>query len=168
MAATDVNPISAIGAVIFPICRWRGYGRTLMDPMAERMAALLRYANYQKVGDALGVGRAAVQKWAKGRNVGAYQLQQVERLFGEPFGGHDEAAPPEWARRLDVKVDAVLANQGRLALLIQQPPSTMKPDERLAVQYLRELLASIPLPPAEGFPEGDGSPDQGARGRAKQ
>lgn len=67
--------------------------------MAERMAVLLRYANYQKVGDALGVGRAAVQKWAKGKNVGAHQLEQVERLFAKPWETHEEAAPP-WAERL--------------------------------------------------------------------
>ena len=78
-----------------------GYGRTFMDPMAERMAVLLRYANYQKVGDALGVGRAAVQKWAKGRNVGPYQLEQVERLFGEPFGTTKDALPSDWEGRFE-------------------------------------------------------------------
>ena len=80
----------------------------------------------------------------------------------------DTEKEPPWVGRLQAKVDSILANQGRLALLIRQPPVTVKPDERLAVQYLRELLAGIPPQPVEDSPEGDGSPDRGAPDRAAQ
>lgn len=80
--------------------------------MTERMAALLQYANYQHVGDALGVGRAAVQKWAKGKNVGARQVEQVERLYLSALGLPDakkEAAPdiPERLERIERLVRAI-------------------------------------------------------------
>ena len=141
------------------------------DSDRAEMQRLLAFANFSKVGEAVGVKRAAVANWAAGRHVTPARLKQVRALYGLPAasqGTTKEAASPEWAKRLQAKVDSILANQGRLALLIRQPPVTVKPDERLAVQYLRELLAGIPQQPVEDSPEGDGSPDRGAPDRAAQ
>jgi DNA-binding transcriptional regulator YdaS (Cro superfamily) len=54
------------------------------------MRRLLRYANFAKVANALGVSRASVAEWAKGHNVSPYRLQQIESLL---IPGHDESAP---------------------------------------------------------------------------
>lgn len=139
------------------------------DRDRDEMQRLLAYANFSKVAEAVGVKRAAVANWAAGRHVTPARLEQVRALYGLPVTPEDttEKEPP-WVGRLQATVDSILANQGRLALLIRQPPVTVKPDERLAAQYLRELLAGTPQQPVEDLPEGGGSPDQGAPDRAAQ
>jgi len=73
---------------------------------AERMRELLRYANYAKVAAAIGVTRAAVAEWAKGRDVSPYRLHQVEELLTP--GQHESA--PAWAEALaDRAVDRILS-----------------------------------------------------------
>ncbi len=70
---------------------------------------LLRYANRQKVADALtaqgySVTRMTVNRWAGGSKMPTI----AARMICELFGHHDtkEALPPQWARGL---VDEVLA-----------------------------------------------------------
>ena len=109
------------------------------------------------------VSERTVQRWKAGTTKPKPQdIRAIRELLAAT-----EKEPP-WLGRLQTKVDSILSNQGRLALLIRQPPVTVKPDERLAVQYLRELLAGIPQQPVEDSPEGDGSPDRGAPDRAAQ
>lgn len=69
--------------------------------VSERMQALLAYANYAKVGSALGVSRASVSDWAAGKGVTPYRLMQVEQLLGP---GPSER--PAW-------VDAAIADMLR-------------------------------------------------------
>lgn len=70
------------------------------------MVRLLRFANYSEIGRALGVGGAAVQKWARGQNVGAYQVERVERLYAETFGTVGESDAPPWAEALTARIIA--------------------------------------------------------------
>ena len=72
---------------------------------AERMVTALRFANYSRIAEELGVTRSAVARWAKGRQVTPWNLSQVEGLLGQ----REEAAPPEWAERLMRTVDRIAA-----------------------------------------------------------
>lgn len=94
---------------------------------AARMAELLRFASYAKVGAALGVSRQAVQKWARGINVGPRQVEQVEGLFG--LTAQTEAAP-SITRRL---LEGVLALEARVGVSAE--------DRAAAQQQARELEA---------------------------
>ena len=77
-----------------------------MASEGDRAIALLRYANYQKVGRALHVSRSAVADWAKGKSVTPYRLHQLEQLL-RPDLQIEESAPPDWAERLLVGVMAL-------------------------------------------------------------
>jgi transcriptional regulator with XRE-family HTH domain len=82
---------------------------TRTTPDASEMVELLRYARYVRVAEALGVSRNVVSQWAKGRSVTPYRLQQVRELL---TGQHKEAAPPDWAERLERKLDVLVATAG--------------------------------------------------------
>lgn len=69
----------------------------------ERAQALLTYANYAKVGEALRVSRASVAEWAKGRSVTPYRLRQLEQLL-RPDIETEEARPPQWAAGLEARL----------------------------------------------------------------
>lgn len=71
---------------------------------ATRMRELLRYANYAKVAEALGVSRSSVAEWAKGRDVSPYRLRQVESLL---IPEHEETPRPEWAEGLEAQMSQV-------------------------------------------------------------
>jgi transcriptional regulator with XRE-family HTH domain len=71
----------------------------------EEMVDLLRYANYRKVADALRVSKTAVSNWARGRDVNPLRVRQVRDLLRPETAR--EAAPPEWAERLQAQVEAI-------------------------------------------------------------
>jgi len=84
------------------------------------MVRLLRFANYTRVAEALGVHRSAVSKWAKGRQVTPWNLSQVEALLGQ-----QHQTKPDWARlmqtvdaiaeRVEVSPDSRQSGKGRTA-----------------------------------------------------
>jgi predicted AAA+ superfamily ATPase len=81
----------------------------------DQMQDLLRYANYRKVGDALGVTKEAVSAWARGQNVTPYRVTQVRELMRrivEDTGQHETAAPPKWAGRLEESIEAIARRVG--------------------------------------------------------
>ena len=90
---------------------------------AERAVALLRYANYAKVGEALLVSRAAVADWAKGKGVTPYRIRQLEQLL-RPDLQIDETPRPEWAEGLVSKADAIY----RLLQLTAVTPGGVSPE----------------------------------------
>lgn len=67
----------------------------LENEIRAEMVRLLRYANRQKVGAALGVSRASVSDWAAGRHVTPARLAQVRALFDAP--DTTKEPPPDWA-----------------------------------------------------------------------
>lgn len=72
------------------------------------MRDLLTYANYAKVGRALGVSKSIVQRWAKGEDVNPRRLQQVRDLLRPP-------APqpvPAWVERVLTGLMALEARDG--------------------------------------------------------
>ena len=73
-----------------------------MSPEGERAASLLKLANYARVAEVLGVSRASVARWAKGDQVTPWQLERLQKLLGR----NENDAPPEWARRLAIRVRA--------------------------------------------------------------
>lgn len=79
-----------------------------MPSDSDRARALLAYANYAKVANALLVSRAAVAEWAKGRSVTPYRLRQLEQLL-RPDLQTQKDAPPEWAGRIEGLVRAIAA-----------------------------------------------------------
>lgn len=92
---------------------------------AARMVRALRFANYTRVGESLGVTRSAVARWAKGRQVTPWNLQQVEQLLGE----QKEAPRPDWAEELLVGIAAIRQSQeassdllAALAAVRSRPP----------------------------------------------
>ena len=84
------------------------------DRERDEMVGLLRYANFSKVAEAVGVKRAAVSNWAAGRNVSPKRLEQVRALLGAPVTpqGTTKEPPPEWARAMESRL--VEAIEGRL------------------------------------------------------
>lgn len=75
-------------------------------PEASEMVGLLRYAQYIRVAEALGVSRNIVSKWAKGRSVTPYRVRQVRELL--TFGPQTkESPPPHWATGLVNDVPAI-------------------------------------------------------------
>lgn len=73
---------------------------------AERMVRALRFANYSRIAEELGVTRSAVARWAKGRQVTPWNLSQVEGLLGQA-----ERAGPDWDRLMRT-VDAIAEKLG--------------------------------------------------------
>ena len=112
-----------------------------MPSDGDRARALLAYANYAKVATALLVSRAAVADWAKGRSVTPYRLRQLEQLL-RPDLQTKEAAPPEWAERLEQKVDAIYERQNTVAATAsRQVIEALADPERLA--WVERLAAMI-------------------------
>lgn len=86
-----------------------------MAEMTEQMGALLKFASYKKVADALGLDKSAVQKWAAGKNVGAHQLRSVRELYEQTFGdllNKQKKAAPEYPGRLEVYLLALVRKRG--------------------------------------------------------
>ena len=110
---------------------------------AERAVAMLRYANYAKVAEALLVSRASVADWAKGKSVTPYRVRQLEQLLRPDLQAQQES-PPAWAEGL---VDDAIARTVRLL---------GGPEYPAALELLRERLEGIPPPPHEaGDAEGE-------------
>lgn len=76
---------------------------------ADEMKALLTYANYAKVGRALGVSKTIVAEWAKGEKVNPHRLQQVRDLIRPPAASE---GPPSWVKRLLAGVMALEERDG--------------------------------------------------------
>ena len=67
------------------------------DRDREEMQQLLAYANFSKVAEAVGVKRAAVSQWARGKHVTPARLEQVRELLGTT----KESRPSDVERRLE-------------------------------------------------------------------
>lgn len=117
----------------------------------EEMQRLLRYANYAKVGAALGVERATVARWAAGKNVTLGRLEQVRALLGDA-----EKTPPGEPDGA-MRTVAEMAAEETVRRLV--PPEIL---ER-AAEILRERLATTPPPSAEAPHEETSGPGQGRR-----
>jgi hypothetical protein len=76
---------------------------------ADEMRDLLTYANYAKVGRALGVTKTTVSKWARGEDVNPRRLMQVRDLL-RPQPAEEPA--PAWAERLLAGMMAVEVKSG--------------------------------------------------------
>ena len=115
----------------------------LENEIRDEMVRLLRYANRQKVGAALGVSRASVSDWAAGRHITPARLAQVRALFDAP--DTTKEPPPEWARALEQRLtETILANRETVMLtlaeltarygveraLASQPPDEPAPDKQ--------------------------------------
>ena len=73
--------------------------------LEERMKALLRYANYQHVGDAVGVSRTQVWRWARGESVTPGAVARVQAILRPDLPDTtEEALTPVWARGLPESV----------------------------------------------------------------
>lgn len=64
---------------------------------ADEMRELLTYANYRKVGDALGVSKTAVSQWSRGKDVTPFRVRQVRDLLRPETR---RSAAPSMTRRL--------------------------------------------------------------------
>lgn len=116
-----------------------------MSTDAERMVIALRFANYTRVSEALGVTRSAVARWAKGRQVTPWNLSQVEALLERK-----EEAAPDW-ERLQRQVDAIAEKLG-----------VSLDEEQAAVGGVDETL---PRPPGAGSAQDQ--PEDGLAGEAR-
>lgn len=143
-----------------------------MPSDGDRARALLTYANYAKVATALLVSRAAVADWAKGKSVTPYRLRQLEQLL-RPDLQTKEAAPPEWAERLEAKVDAIYARQTEVAdsasrhvIEALADPERLEWVERLAAMIRAE--SATPSSEASDDPPGTGVPGGGGQGALRR
>lgn len=80
------------------------------------VVSLLRYANREAVAQALtehgySVTRQTVNRWARGDEIPEIAARMIGELFGHTEG-HEEAALPEWARRLLVVSEAARQRMG--------------------------------------------------------
>ena len=124
-----------------------------MPSDAERAVAMLRYANYAKVAEALLVSRASVADWAKGKSVTPYRVRQLEQLLRPDLQAQQER-PPAWAEGLEGRIaDEVLT---RLAA----------PDSPLVAQ-LEDRLEELGLLPSSESNGGSSAP-RGAAGTARR
>lgn len=132
------TPNLQLGALIFRFATGAATVVASMTEMAEQMAALLRFANYSKIGAELGVGRAAVQKWAKGKNVGAYQLRQVRELFAVTVGPvlDEPDTQKEAAPHIEGRLDEI-------EILVRAIASVSGVDLQRVEAMRRELLAEL-------------------------
>jgi predicted GTPase len=78
--------------------------------------AVLTYANRAAVARALtergySVSKMQVNRWAGGAEMPTIAARMILELFLHGPDMPKEAAPPEWAERLEAKVDSILANQ---------------------------------------------------------
>lgn len=70
---------------------------------------LLRYANRAKIAEALTnqgyeVHRVTVNRWARGREMPRIAERMILALFGHDPDTTKEAAPPQWAERLETRI----------------------------------------------------------------
>lgn len=85
---------------------------------AEQMVELLTYANYAKVGAALGVSRNAVSEWARGNDVTPYRVRQVRDLLRPPSAS--DGSEPQWARALLHQMAQIADTQKEAAPQIEE------------------------------------------------
>ena len=116
----------------------------------DEMQRLLAYANFSKVAEAIGVKRAAVANWAAGRHVTPARLEQVRALYGLDTTKEPPGSSGGLADEVAAKVVATLLGG---------------PEIPVALERLRERLASIPPQPHEVPPEGGEGQDPGTGGR---
>jgi hypothetical protein len=78
----------------------------------RQVMALLKHATKEEIGRELDVSGQAVKNWAEGKHVSERRWRQILALFEidpetQQIADNDErAAPPEWARRLAVRLRA--------------------------------------------------------------
>lgn len=97
-----------------PLCN-AGNVPTEMEIQAaleDRMAELLRYANYQHVADALGIKRQQVWRWAHGQKVTASAVQRVQAVMRPDLPETGKEAAPLVTRRLLTGVIALERKAG--------------------------------------------------------
>jgi hypothetical protein len=131
------------------------------DEVGSEMQELLAYANYSKIGKALGVGRGAVAEWAKGRNVTPYRVHQVWQLLGGggraiTEGRENYESEPSWARDLRARLEAIDAKLSGMP-----DPELWKPLVDLAIDRTLEGTDGVAGSPASrtpAAPEPEGEP----------
>jgi transcriptional regulator with XRE-family HTH domain len=74
------------------------------------MAKMLAVLNGAEVARRLGVSRNAVSEWARTDSPPASREAQVRGLMLDAMGENEEAAWPEWAKRLNTKMDALVSD----------------------------------------------------------
>lgn len=99
----------------------------------REMKRLLQYANYRKVGEAIGVKRATVSNWARGIDVSPARLIQVRELMLITAGRRKRAAAPDLPGRLDEIL-------GYLRLIARGVP--VKDEDLAAIEELHHGVAA--------------------------
>jgi hypothetical protein len=105
------------------------------------MRTLLHYANSAKVARGLTekgypVSGPTVSRWARGQNVTPRAVALVEELLGS--GENEEAAWPEWAKRLNEKMDAILKDVVLADSLREARRTTAPPDSGATPHQIHE------------------------------
>lgn len=117
------------------------------------MLDLLRYANYAKVAEDLGVTRQTVARWAKGESVPIWATRQVERLI---VGDRKEAPLAEQLEGLEQRLTAAIeANRELLR-------------QALADAIVTALPPELFRPPDAGAPDGNGNPTDKPGGQVRE
>ena len=139
----------------FALWTYGGYVRNVSDPSSKGVTddahdmamQVLRYANGQKVADALtshgySVTRMTVNRWARGGEMPGIARRMILHLFGH---GPDvtKAPPPDWAREMEQRLTAAIlashpvqalaeesAHYGVEQTLGPQPPAAPAPDKQ--------------------------------------
>lgn len=115
------------------------------------MKRLLKYANYQKVGTALGVSRTAVSEWARGNDVSPKRVEQVRALLSESLGRRK--SPPQ-----SFDWDGLMAKMDSIAREV----ATLR-EETVAARLARLAVADVagqPPPDGAAASTGPDEPDQ--------
>jgi len=117
---------------------------------ADEMQNLLTYANYKKVGDALGVTKTTVSNWAHGINVSPHRLLQVRDLLR-----------PETAREAAPIEGRLLASHLALERKLRITPVELAAAEAEAMVLIAHLLGGNGTQPRrsdDGGAGGAGAP----------
>jgi len=128
---------------------------------------LLRYANRQKVADALTergyrVHRVTVNRWAAGAEMPEIAARMILELFGHSPDKTKEP-PPEWARAMEERIRLEL----RLNRALIESDESEETRQQIA-QMQAELHGQTPgeQPPDEGHPREDPRPRGTPQGNA--
>jgi transcriptional regulator with XRE-family HTH domain len=111
----------------------------------REMKRLLQYASNRKVGDALGVSRATVSQWSRGKDVSPARVLQVRELMLQTVGRRKRAAAPDLPGRLDeieTKLDQLIASQATVAEeAVERLTAVLSSEESEWVRVMRGALA---------------------------